>query len=128
MLMFSFLAPVLEGAAMKTVFGLDDIINLRGWQYAEKLVVIGLLDVLQFQLIDITLLHSFLALCLIDRLDLTFFLDLTLDGTLLLMHLTEERKELCRLFRGKTGLLSNKLLHLRLEFLRGEFLRFVSKG
>jgi hypothetical protein len=113
---------------MELVLGLDDIKHLRGRHHTEKLVVIGLLDVLQFQLIDITFLHSFLALCLIDRLDLTFFLDLTLDGTLLLMHLTEERKELCRLFRGKTGLLSNKLLHLRLEFLRGEFLRFVSKG
>ena len=90
--------------------------------------MIGLLDVLQLQLIDIALLHTFLALGLIDRLDLTFLLDLTLDGTLLLMHLTEQREELGCLLWRQTGFLGDKLLHLRLELLRGELLRLVSKG
>ena len=106
--------------------------------------MIGLLDVLQLQLIDIALLHTFLALHLIDGLDLTLLLDLHLDGTLLLVHLTKQREELGSLlgrqtgFLGdkllhirlerQTGFLGDKLLHIRLEFLRGELLRLVGKG
>ena len=113
---------------METVLRLNDVIYLRSGQHTEEFIVIGLLDVLQLQLIDVALLHAFFALRLIDRLDLAFFLDLTLDGTLLLVHLTEQWKELSSFLRRETGLLGDKLLHLRLEFLRGEFLRFVGKG
>ena len=129
MMFFVFvLTPVPEGASMETILGLDDIIDLRGGQHAEELVVIGLLDVLQLNLIDIALLHALLTLGLIDGLDLALLLDLTLDGALLLVHLTKQREELGGLFRRETGLLGDKLLHLRLELLRGELLRLVSKG
>ena len=85
-------------------------------------------DVLQLQLIDIALLYGFLALHLIDGLDLTLLLDLHLDGTLLLVHLTEQREELGSLLGRQTGFLGDKLLHIRLEFLRGELLRLIGKG
>ena len=90
--------------------------------------MIGLLDVLQLNLIDIALLYALLTLSLIDGLDLTLLLDLTLDGALLLVHLTEQREELGGLFRRETGFLGDKLLHLRLELLRGELLGLIGKG
>ena len=127
-LFFFVLAPVPEGTAMEAILGLDDIIDLGGGQHAEELVVIGLLDVLQLNLIDIALLHALLTLSLIDGFDLALLLDLTLDGALLLVHLTKQREELGGLFRRETGFLGDKLLHLRLELLRGELLGLIGKG
>ena len=87
--------------------------------------MIRLKDTLQLQLQFITLLDRFLALSLLSRLYLSQFHHLVIHVTLLGLHLTVKREELCGLLRRQTGLLGNKLLQIRLELLRRELVLWL---
>ena len=119
------LAPVREGTSMKAILSAKHIEDLRGREDGEELIVISLLDLLQFQFHLITLLNKPLATGIIGRLNTTFLTHFSEYSTLLLLHLTKEREELGTLIGTKTSLLSDKLLHLSLELLRRELLGFI---
>ena len=90
--------------------------------------MIGLLDTFQFQFIHIALLHHLLTFRLINRLHATFLFDAGKHDTLLGLHLTEQREELSRLLRCKTGLTGDELLHSRLKPLRRKLLRLLGSS
>ena len=104
----------------ETVFSPANIKDLRGRYHLEKLVMIGLKNSLQLQFQFITFLDGFLTFVLLSRLVLSQFHHFVVHATLLSLHLTVKWEELCGLLRSETGLFSNKLFQIRLEFLRRE--------
>lgn len=104
----------------EAVFSPANIKDLRGRYHLEKLIMIGLKNSLQLQFQFITFLDGFLTFVLLSRLVLPQLHHLVIHATLLGLHLTVKREELGGLLRSETGLLSYKLLQIRLEFLRRE--------
>ena len=116
------ISPVAEHSPMETVFCPDDTEDLRGRNDTEELVVISLLNALQLQFHLIALLNQLLAGIFIGRLDHTLRTHLTIQATLLVLHLTEEREESCCLLGSQTCFLGDELLQVCLIFLRRELL------
>lgn len=125
MILTEVLPHVAEGLTVKALFGTKDIEDLRSREDGKELVMIVLLNLLQLQLNLVAFLNKSLTAGIVGRLHTPLLPHLAEDSTLLALHLTEEREELGALIGREPRLLGDKLLHLGLELLRRELLRFI---
>ena len=120
------LTPIPESPTVEPFLSYQDIKYLRWANHAEKFLMIGLLDLLLFQLTGVTPLYKLATSSIVDRLGKTFLPHLLEDGPLFLQHLPVQGEELRSLLSGQTCLLGDKLLHFCLELLRRELPGFLS--
>ena len=107
-------------AAVEIVLGHNGIIDLLSWYRLHHLQVIGLLNLAQLDIQFVALLQRGLASLVVGRLLLGGLANLVIDGTLLMVHLTEQREELVGLLLGELSLSSHKLLHISVKLLGRE--------
>jgi len=116
-----------QQATMILILGLDDIKDLRGGHYTKELIMIGLLDTLQFQFHLITFLDHLLTSGFVSGFDSDIVAHPVIEGTLLLLHLPEQGEESSSLLGSETSLLGDILLQISLILLRRESLLLLLK-